>query len=191
VDGPISYELMAQDTIAFLETVVGGPAHLVGCSDGATVALVAAVRRPDLVRSAVLVSGVFHHNGWLAGVLDLDEDAAAFLGASYGEVSPDGPGHFAVVVAKLDATHREEPTFGPADLTRVTSRVLVMYGDDDEIALEHTLGLYRGLPNAELAVVPGTSHGLLVEKPWLCNAIMLAFLTGEAGPTVAPIRRAG
>jgi Alpha/beta hydrolase family len=30
VDGPITYELMAQDTIAFLDVVVGGPAHLVG-----------------------------------------------------------------------------------------------------------------------------------------------------------------
>ena len=35
VDGPITYELMAQDTIAFLDVVVGGPAHLVGHSDGA------------------------------------------------------------------------------------------------------------------------------------------------------------
>jgi pimeloyl-ACP methyl ester carboxylesterase len=191
VEGPISYELMAQDTVAFLETVVGGPAHLVGCSDGATVALVAAVRRPDLVRSAVLVSGVFHHEGWLPGVLDLDEDAAAFLGAAYGEVSPDGPEHFAVLAAKLDPMHRQEPTFGPADLARATSRALVMYGDDDEIALEHSVALYRGLPDAELAVVPGTSHGLLVEKPWLCNAIILAFLSGAEGPTIAPIRRAG
>src|ERR1700736_802809 len=39
VEGPITFEAMAQDTIAFLETVVGGPAHLVGCSDGAIVAL--------------------------------------------------------------------------------------------------------------------------------------------------------
>jgi pimeloyl-ACP methyl ester carboxylesterase len=30
VEGPISFEVMTQDTIAFLETVVGGPAHLVG-----------------------------------------------------------------------------------------------------------------------------------------------------------------
>jgi pimeloyl-ACP methyl ester carboxylesterase len=46
VDGPITFDAMAQDTIAFLETVVGGPAHLVGCSDGATVALLVALRRP-------------------------------------------------------------------------------------------------------------------------------------------------
>ena len=39
VDGPITYEPMAQDTIAFLEAVVGGSAHLAGCSDGMPVAL--------------------------------------------------------------------------------------------------------------------------------------------------------
>ena len=55
VNGPISYELMAQDTIAFLEGVVAGPAHLVGWSAGASVALVVAVRRPDLARRLVLI----------------------------------------------------------------------------------------------------------------------------------------
>jgi hypothetical protein len=33
VDGPITYELMANDTFPFLEAVVGEPAHLVGHSD--------------------------------------------------------------------------------------------------------------------------------------------------------------
>jgi pimeloyl-ACP methyl ester carboxylesterase len=46
------------------------------------------------------------------------------------------------------------------------------------------------LPDGELAVIPGTSHGLLVEKPELCNAIMLDFLTNDPVPTMAPIRRA-
>ncbi len=40
-----------------------------------------------------------------------------------------------------------------------------MVGDDDEVTLEHAAAMYRGIPTAELAVVPGTSHGLLVEKP--------------------------
>jgi hypothetical protein len=39
-------------------------------------------------------------------------------------------------------------------------------------------------------VVPGTSHGLLVEKPDLCNDVMLTFLTTDPVPTMAPIRRA-
>lgn len=38
--------------------------------------------------------------------------------------------------------------------------------------------------------MPGTSHFLLQEKPRLCNAILLDFLTNEPVSTVAPIRRA-
>jgi hypothetical protein len=49
--------------------------------------------------------------------------------------------------------------------------------------------MYRSLSDGELAVVPGTSHGLLVEKPELCNRMILDFLENEAVPTVAPIRR--
>ena len=33
--------------------------------------------------------------------------------------------------------------------------------------------------DGELAVVPGTSHGLLVEKPDLCNLIITEFLTKD------------
>jgi pimeloyl-ACP methyl ester carboxylesterase len=65
-----------------------------------------------------------------------------------------------------------------------------MLGDDDEVRLEHGIALYRSLPNAELAVVPGTSHGLLVEKPKLCNATIIDFLTNDPVSTLAPIRRA-
>jgi hypothetical protein len=39
-------------------------------------------------------------------------------------------------------------------------------------------------------VVPGTSHGLLVEKPELCNLLITEFLTSDPAPTLAPIRRA-
>jgi len=48
--------------------------------------------------------------------------------------------------------------------------------------------MYRGIPDAELMVVPGTSHGLLVEKPDLCNNVMLEFLIEDPVPTMAPIR---
>jgi pimeloyl-ACP methyl ester carboxylesterase len=62
--------------------------------------------------------------------------------------------------------------------------------DDDEVALEHAVAAYGGIRNAELAVVPGTSRGLLVEKPDLCNGLIVDFLANDPVPTVAPIRRA-
>ena len=47
---------MAVETIGVLEQVVGGPAHLVGWSDGGIVALLVALDRPYLVHKHV-VSG--------------------------------------------------------------------------------------------------------------------------------------
>ena len=116
VDGPISYELMARDTIAFLEQVVGGPAYLVGHSDGAPVALLAALARPDLVRRLVFASGVFHHDGWAPGAIDLDEETTAFFVEYHGAVSPDGPDAFPALAAKLHRMQSQEPTLTVTDL---------------------------------------------------------------------------
>jgi pimeloyl-ACP methyl ester carboxylesterase len=88
-----------------------------------------------------------------------------FLRKSYADISPDGPDHYQVVVEKLARMHSEGPTLETTDLERVESRTLVMVADDDEAALEHVIAMYRAFADAELAVIPGTSHGLLVEKP--------------------------
>ena len=154
------------------------------------VALSVALRRPDLVRKLVLVAGVFHRDGWAPGVLDPDHAPPEFLERLYGEVSPDGPDHYSVVVAKLHRMHAEEPTLAIGELNSIRNRTLVMIGDDDEVTLEHAIALYRGLTDGELSVVPGTSHGLLVEKPTLCNTIIVDFLITDPVPTMAPIRRA-
>jgi pimeloyl-ACP methyl ester carboxylesterase len=180
---------MAQDTIAFLETVVGRRGRVLGCSDGAIVGLLVALQRPDLIDRLVLVAGVFHFNGWLPQVIDPNNEPPEFLARLYAEVSPDGADHYQVVVDKLARMHLDEPTLEADGLREVRSRTLVMVGDDDEVRLEHALAMYRGIRDAELMVVPGTSHGLLVEKPDLCNSVILEFLLEDPVPTMAPIRR--
>jgi pimeloyl-ACP methyl ester carboxylesterase len=173
--GELTFDAMARDTIAFIEAVAGGPVELAGCSDGATVGLLVAHLRPDLVKRLAFVCGVFHHTGWLPGSIELDEEADAFLGNWYAEVSPDGGDHWPVVKAKLYTEHLTEPSLTPADLAAIDVPTLVMIGDQDEVEIEHAVALYRGLPDAQLAIVPGTSHGLLVEKPELCNAMLVDF----------------
>lgn len=193
VEGPYTYEALSQDLIDFLEGVVGGPAHLVGHSVGGAVALTAALRQPDLVRRLAILSSGFHHEAEVGAGGDPEanvEPVVQFLGSSYGEVSPDGEQHFPVVVRKVFEMSAREPAMDASELAGVQSRTLVMAADDDIIHLEHTLALYRGIPNSELAVVPGTSHRATQEKPGLVNAILLDFLTNDPVPTVAPIRRA-
>lgn len=80
-----------------------------------------AVRRPDLVGRVVLVAGVFHSDGWVPGVLEAGADPPNFMVDLYGEVSPDGRGHFPVVAAKLARMHAEEPTLAVSDLGGVAS----------------------------------------------------------------------
>ena len=189
-DGPYTYELMALDMVHFFEQVVGGPARLLGMSDGAVVALLVAHQRPDLVQRLICVAGPFHRSGWVPSAIEPGLETPAFLVSSSGEVSPDGKEHYQVVQRKLDQMHTLGPTLTSDDLGSIGCRTLVMVGDDDEVTLEHAVAFYRALPRGELAVVPGTSHGLLVEKPDLCNKMVVDFLTRDPVPTFAPIRRA-
>ena len=191
VQGPISYQLMTDDTIAFLDEVVGGPAHLVGHSDGAVVMMMVAMQRPDLARDLVLVSGGFHHDGVLDAGKGFDVDQVVeFAGHAYGEISPDGEDHFRAVVEKIAVMAASEPDLAQSDLANVKARTLVMFSDDDLVTMQHVIDMYEAIPNAELAVVPGTSHFLLQEKPALCNQLILEFLANEPVATVAPMRRA-
>jgi pimeloyl-ACP methyl ester carboxylesterase len=191
VEGPITYQLMTDDTIAFLETVVGQPADLVGHSDGAFVAMLVAIQRPKLVKRLVMISGGFNKSGDAAPDAEWNVDQIAeFIGPAYGEVSPDGIDHFKVVATKIGEMTAVEPTLQASELAKVTCRSLEMFADDDLVTPQHMIDMYAALPNAELAIVPGTSHFLTLEKPDLVNKIVVDFLTTEPVPTVAPIRRA-
>jgi hypothetical protein len=61
------------------------------------------------------------------------------------------------------------------------ARTLVMFGDDDLVTMKHVNATYEGMPDSELAIVPGT----------LRNDIIVQFLSEDAVPNVAPICRAG
>jgi len=196
VVGPLSYQDMADDTVAFIESVVDGPAHLVGWSDGAIVALQVAIARPDLVRKVVAMGANFRPLPESGAVPDMfdhmtpDGPDLAFFREMYEAASPDGTDHWPVVVRKLIKMYRAEPTMREEDLARIGAPTLILVGDDDLITLEHTIALYRAIPHSELAVVPGTSHTLWMEKPGEVNHIILDFLANDPIETMVPIRRA-
>jgi pimeloyl-ACP methyl ester carboxylesterase len=189
-EAPFHYSDMTEETIRVLEQVVGGPAHLVGWSDGGIVALHVALSRPDLVRRLVVVGTNFHHDGMVP--IDVDPTAPFFamIAASYAERSPDGPDHFGAVVGKSLQMFATEPTLSLADVATITAPALVMVGDDDLISLSHTCALYEALPTAQLAVVPAASHALPMERPEETARIIVNFLRSElSATTMMPIRR--
>ena len=99
IEGPITYSVMADDTIAYLETAVETPAHLVGWSDGAVVGLLVALRRPELVNRLVLIGQYFNSSGKTDDaltdeLLNLDGEVTGFLREMHAAESPDGAEHF-------------------------------------------------------------------------------------------------
>lgn len=187
IEGPLTYSLMADDTIAYLEQEIDGPAHLVGWSDGAVVALLVAQRRPDLVHRMVLIGQYYNSSGKRVGT-DLDAfldspQAITFLREEYDAVSPDGADHFQIVYDKTMHMIRTEPEIDLGTLGAVTAPTLVLQGDRDEVTVEHSLAVVATLPDARLAVLPGT-HGLPMESPDLVNSLLLAFLRGGPGGSV-------
>ncbi|MFC1431765.1 alpha/beta fold hydrolase [Streptacidiphilus sp. N1-3] len=181
VEGPVTTDLMADDTAAFLETLGTGPAHLVGWSAGGTVALRLALRRPDLVRTLTLISTALSRDASTPADLALvhgpdTEALAALFRPQYEPLSPDGPAHFPVVFAKWLRMWREEPDVELSTLAGLLMPVLVMQGDHDGLRVEYSAAAVAALPDARLAVVPGTTHALPLEKPALVNQLLLDFL---------------
>jgi pimeloyl-ACP methyl ester carboxylesterase len=186
--GSLHFKFQTQEAIAYLETIVKEPAHLVGSSDGAIIALMVAIARPDLVKSIISIGGNFHHSGVEA---DMGEPSVSEEDlAEYTLISPDAPHTLLEKVTRMFKIWDTEPDISKEQLAEIQCPVLVVSGDDDVITLAHTQELYEALALGQLAVLPGTSHGLVKEKPELFNAIMMQFLEDLSYPvTIAPVRR--
>jgi len=191
-DEPFHYDDMATHAIKVIEHLeASAKAHLVGWSDGGIVAMLVALRRPDLVDRLVLIGANFHFEGILAPEMSDESLSAGPMFEGYVARSPDGADHFPVVAEKLMAIFASEPTLTTDDLARLEHPTLVLVGDDDVVRLDHTVALYNALPAGRLCVVPGASHAVMFEHPRLVASIITDFLEGPEPPeTLIPIRRA-
>lgn len=190
-EAPFHYEDMADEAIAVIEDVVGGRTHVVGWSDGGIVGLLVARRRPDLVDRLVAIGANYRYEGnHEMGQDDEPSPAMQRIASDYAERSPDGPGHFDVVLQKTFAMFATEPTLTVDDLRGVVAPTLVLVGDDDLPMLTHTVSLYEALPAGQLAVLPGASHFVILERPAQVASLIIDFLGQEQPPkTLMPFLR--
>lgn len=185
VEGAITYSIMADDTIAFIEALELGPAHVIGFSDGGAVALLLAMRSPDLVRKLVMIGQWANSGGAAPETRAMMESLSAdvlppMLKALYAAVSPDGPDHFDAVFEKLKPSWLGGDDVELAELAKVRAPTLVLLGDRDMLTVEHAAAMQRALPDGQLAVVPGARHSLPWDRPELVNRLLLDFLTADA-----------
>ena len=185
VEGPFSLGLFADDTIAFMDAIGLRSAHIFGHSDGASIGLLTALRRPDLVRSLVHCGQQANPSGItpeFGQVLKLDAMPHGMLPPVlrelYEALSPDGADHWDAIVDKEWQLLRVEPDLDLADLADVTPPTLVLLGDADIATVPHAEAMARALPNGDVVVVPNANHGLPVERPEVVAQIVLDFVAG-------------
>jgi pimeloyl-ACP methyl ester carboxylesterase len=184
---PFSFDTMTEYAIEFIEALGLRPSNLMGWSDGAIIALLISISRPDLVKRLVSVGGMFNTSSVPAQDQDWIRKAAPesfrksqpMVVKRYDEAAPDGPAHFPIVFEKTKKLWLTEPDIRREELAKITAPTLVMAGDRDAIIPEHTLELFRSIKGAQLSVIPGTTHFLLSEKPAAANRVILEFLLAD------------
>lgn len=182
-DGPITFDGMVRDTLAYLDALGVAAAHVVGFSDGAITGLLLARDHPERVLSLVSISANLDPTGFV----DDEEEPAPPAGEmaspsispfheAYGRLSPDGPDHAEVVLGKLMSMWQAEPQIAAESLAGVTVPTLVLAGQRDSIRTDHTLEIAHAIPGAQLAIVPGAGHMVMEERSAVVNLLLCEFL---------------
>ncbi len=165
VPGALSYTAMMEDTAALLQRLRLRHVDVVGFSDGGVLALMLALRHPEMVRR-VVISGVNIAPDGL-NPEDLQELRVS---------QTPNPTTIDEKLARLWLTSPTTTELSIALLRQIVQPVLVISGDRDAITLEHTLKIFHALPDAELCVLPDTDHGTFSSRPGWLNPIINDFL---------------
>jgi pimeloyl-ACP methyl ester carboxylesterase len=154
-----SYATMADDLLAFTDALGLAPADAVGFSDGAIVALLAAMKRQGSFRRLALL-------GVNLKPSDLNEAGTDFLRKLYDETGDPRLANTFV-----------EPNIELADAAKVDLPVLVVGAENDIFRPELFTELAGALPRAELVIMHGHDHISYVVDRDLLLPDLLRFLS--------------
>jgi pimeloyl-ACP methyl ester carboxylesterase len=178
--GPLTYHAMAEDVVALLDLLEVRRFDLMGWSDGGITGIDIAIHHPGRLRHLVTFGANFTRDGVAAADRAWGDTATA---AAFGDgmregwtrLSPD-PAHYEEAMNKVLQMWRTEPNFTPAELASIHTPTMICAGEHDLVLREHSEALARDIPGARLWIVPGASHGAMIEKPELVNPRVLEFL---------------
>jgi pimeloyl-ACP methyl ester carboxylesterase len=174
---PYTYELMASDVAAVMDTLHLENAGLVGWSDGACTALILAAQ------ASARVAGVFFFacNMDPSGTREVEYTPAlqrCFRRhvKDYAQLSHT-PDEFDAFSEAVGLMQRTQPNYTAEDLAQIQVPVAIVQSEHDEfIKREHAEYLARSIPNAEFIYLPGVSHFAPLQRPEQFNSAMLEFL---------------
>jgi len=178
--GPLSYHEMAEDVIALMDRLHISTARVMGWSDGGIVGLDLAIHHPQRVSHLVAFGANFTPDGMNAADRAWADTAtaAAFgpdMEQGYRRLSPE-PDHYREVMSKIITLWRTQPNFTISGLGRIRARTMIVAGEHDVVRREHTEALAKAIPGAEIWIVPGANHSVMIDRADEVNPAVLRFL---------------
>jgi pimeloyl-ACP methyl ester carboxylesterase len=197
-------EFFNRDAVAVLDAAGIARAHVVGLSMGGYTALMLAAKYPDRVISCTaagagsgalkttraqfleecrLAAAAYER----AGQLDAEAMGLSPTRVQLQVKDPAGwrtfvrhlaehPAHAAAKTLRTVQAGRASLYDLESQLKAITAPVLLLVGDEDEPCLDVNLWMKRLMPNARLAILPGSGHAINLEEPALFNRFVEQFL---------------
>jgi 3-oxoadipate enol-lactonase len=194
---------MADDAIAVLDHASVESAHIMGASMGGAISQLVALKYPERVRSLVLACTACRNHPWREELLTKWAETAQANGmgamsrkAMRWVVGPRSLRRFAPAISWLGPLTFTRPPHAFAGqvgailsvddehrdaLRDITAPTLVIVGNQDILTPRgDSEELAELIPDAELAVISGAAHGLMIEHAVTFNRIVLDFLRRAA-----------
>lgn len=150
----LTYEMMADDYAALLDAMKIDSAYVIGWSDGGINGLLLSIRHPEKVKKLAITganlvpdtSAVSQNilNMVLPTLTDLENKPSKTVQEKN--------------TLKLFRLLVEQPHISLTDLQRIACPTLVIGGDHDVIKEEHTMLIYKNIPQSYLWILPGSGH---------------------------------
>jgi pimeloyl-ACP methyl ester carboxylesterase len=155
-------------------------ADFFGYSNGGSIALQVAIRHPSLARRLIVASAMFKRDGCSPEVWESMKHATlqsmpSELQDAYLKSAPH-PEQLQSFHDKCVKRMLEFADWRAEDIHSISAPTLIMIGDNDIVRPEHAVEMYRPLPQAQLAVLPGTDHMQLVQRTNWEASMVEAFL---------------
>jgi pimeloyl-ACP methyl ester carboxylesterase len=198
IDRPISTDAMAEDIAALIKHLELGRPDVMGYSLGGGIALLVAIRHPELVRKLVVVSTPIRRDAFYPDILgqqaQVTTEAAEAMKQTpmyqlYASIAPR-PEDWPRLLGKMGEAMKKDFDF-TTEVGTIQAPTLVVAADADIFPPSHAVEVFgllgggkrdagwdgSGRPKGQLAILPGLTHYNIGMAPSLAPAV-IPFLEG-------------
>lgn len=183
-DEPETFEQDAKDIVTLLDKLGIAKASFFGFSNGATTVMRLAQTYPDKVVKVIAASGLFKRKAMVPGFFEGMEratidDMPAYLKENFLKLNPN--------ITDLHNMFRKDSQrmihfkdWEDTAIKSIQAPVLLIYGDQDVMAVAHAAELNQLLPNSRLLILPAT-HGqyMMADESGIIDDQMITFTMAQ------------